>query len=288
MAVEAPVRDAGGGVVAHTPKMTAYFTMVARHPVAQTAAPVHRLAATTPAEEALLTAGKARGLQRRERSRASLDRVPPTEAERLLVHELYLQTLGPPAGTGGADAIPMAQTVLEAVRVCQPQEQNIHQKIFGGFLLREAFELAWANAYLLAGAHPYFLALDDVTFHRPVEIGSLLHLTATVAFAPGAPSTAIQTRVRADVVHPATRERHTTNVFHFTFTASSGTTGGGSGSGDGGPARPRTVRPQSYAEAMEYLDGRRRLRHGGELAAQHGSQLARYFAFTDAAATGAK
>ena len=51
--------------------------------------------------------------------------------------------------------------------------------------MREAFELAWANAYILSGKHPFFLALDDISFHRPVDIGSILHLQSKIAFASG-------------------------------------------------------------------------------------------------------
>ena len=31
--------------------------------------------------------------------------------------------------------------------VCQPEHRNRFNKIFGGFIMRQAFELAWANTY---------------------------------------------------------------------------------------------------------------------------------------------
>ena len=61
-------------------------------------------------------------------------------------------------------------TVLSSLRVCQPSERNVHNKarlipaccgacthllfaqIFGGFLMREACELAWANVYSVCKA----------------------------------------------------------------------------------------------------------------------------------------
>ncbi len=47
-------------------------------------------------------------------------------------------------------------------------------QIFGGFLMRQAFELGWANAYVYARQRPYIEFMDDILFQAPVEIGSLL------------------------------------------------------------------------------------------------------------------
>lgn len=53
-------------------------------------------------------------------------------------------------------------------------------------------------------------------FQRPVEIGSLLFLTAMVVYVEG---NKIQTRVHAEVVDMNTAKRETTNVFYFIFKA---------------------------------------------------------------------
>jgi hypothetical protein len=34
-----------------------------------------------------------------------------------------------------------------------PQERNIHGKIFGGYLMKEAFELAWIGMYMYTHSH---------------------------------------------------------------------------------------------------------------------------------------
>ena len=52
-------------------------------------------------------------------------------------------------------------------------------------------------------------------FQRPVEIGSLLFLSAMVVYVEG---NKIQTRVHAEVVDMHTAQRETTNVFYFIFT----------------------------------------------------------------------
>lgn len=51
-------------------------------------------------------------------------------------------------------------------------------------------------------------------FQRPVEIGSLLFLSAMVVYVEG---NKIQTRVHAEVVDIHTAKRETTNVFYFIF-----------------------------------------------------------------------
>lgn len=39
----------------------------------------------------------------------------------------------------------MEESMLKTVRICFPEQKNLYNKIFGGFLMRQAFELAWAN-----------------------------------------------------------------------------------------------------------------------------------------------
>ena len=58
------------------------------------------------------------------------------------------------------------------------------------------------------------MAVDDIMFQRPVEIGSLLFLSAMVVYVEG---NKIQTRVHAEVVDIHTGARETTNVFYFIF-----------------------------------------------------------------------
>ncbi len=42
----------------------------------------------------------------------------------------------------------------------QPQERNIANKIFGGYLMRSAAELAFSCAFMYAQSQPAFVALD--------------------------------------------------------------------------------------------------------------------------------
>lgn len=84
-------------------------------------------------------------------------------------------------------------------------------------------------------------------------------------------------------------EARTTNTFHFSFAAlapelyavAHGTeavlaTGAQAGQPSACPLLP-AILPASYEEAMQYLDGRRRLQRGASYSRQLGSSLARFF-----------
>ncbi|XP_014668069.1 PREDICTED: acyl-coenzyme A thioesterase 9, mitochondrial-like [Priapulus caudatus] len=123
------------------------------------------------------------------------------------------------------------------------QERNLYGKIFGGYLMRQAFELAWTNAYLYCQSMPVIKAVDDIVFREPVEIGSLLFLSSQIVYTV---ENSMQVKVHAEVVNPASGNHVTTNVFHFIFKA---------------PALKavKVILPKTYIEAMMFLDGKRHL-----------------------------
>ena len=136
-----------------------------------------------------------------------------------VVHDLYLEyskylnTSVPKP----SNIIWMSETVRESLVMCMPQDRNIHNNIFGGHLMRLAFELAFSTGVLYSKSRIHFAALDDIIFKKPVPIGSLLNLRSEIVYAPGAPSRSFQIRVIADVLDPLQGTKDTTNIFHFTF-----------------------------------------------------------------------
>uniref|UniRef100_A0A8C1GIV3 Acyl-CoA thioesterase 9, tandem duplicate 1 n=1 Tax=Cyprinus carpio TaxID=7962 RepID=A0A8C1GIV3_CYPCA len=182
--------------------------------------------------------------RRVELSTASLLKVAPTAEERTLVHSLFLNTLDTRTVSFRSRVLPpnsmwMEDAKMKGLEICHPQERNIFNRIFGGFLMRKAYELGWANACAFAGGRPTLVAVDDIVFRKPVEIGSLLLLSSQVCYTEGIH---IQVRVHTEVLDPLTRQHNTTNVFHFTFRVEKDI-----------PA----IVPQSYGESMLYLDGKR-------------------------------
>ena len=67
------------------------------------------------------------------------------------------------------DSILIRDTRLEYTIICQPQQRNIHGRIFGGFLMRKALELAFSTTYAFAGAAPLFVEADHADFLKPVS-----------------------------------------------------------------------------------------------------------------------
>lgn len=133
----------------------------------------------------------------------------------------------------------MEDTKLKSLDICHPQERNVFNRIFGGFLMRKAYELAWATACSFGGSRPYVVTVDDIMFQKPVEVGSLLFLSSQVCFTQ---DNYIQVRVHSEVSSLDSREHMTTNVFHFTFMSEK---------------EVPLIFPKTYGESMLYLDGQR-------------------------------
>jgi len=142
--------------------------------------------------------------------------------------------------------------------------------IFGGFLLKSTFELAFCCAASLSHSRPRFVSLDPSTFQNPVPVGSVLYLTATVTYTdpPVVPSpadsdantrstpppatnghTRIQVRVDSKVRNVEHRETKPTGQFNYTFMVD----------------KEVGVMPRTYTEFMMYIDARRRTKQVASL-----------------------
>jgi hypothetical protein len=62
------------------------------------------------------------------------------------------------------------------------QHRNTAGRVFGGYLMRVAFELGFSTAYLFSGTHPRFAEVDEVIFHKPVEVGDVVRLRSKVLY----------------------------------------------------------------------------------------------------------
>uniref|UniRef100_A0A2D4FYF1 HotDog ACOT-type domain-containing protein n=1 Tax=Micrurus corallinus TaxID=54390 RepID=A0A2D4FYF1_MICCO len=231
-----------GGI--YCPVLDATFVMVARDPENKRPAFVNPLIVETPEEEKIFNEGEKNKIRRLESSRASLLKVAPTADERNIIHNMFLNTLDSRTVSFRSrvllpNSVWMQDTKLKGLEICHPQERNIFNRIFGGFLMRKAYELGWATAYSYGNSRPYVVAVDDIMFQKPVEIGSLLLLSSQVCYTE---KNNIQVRVHSEVYDPDTRVHHTTNVFHFTFMIEK--------------EIPDVV-PKTYGESMLYLDGKR-------------------------------
>ncbi|KAH3768032.1 acyl-CoA Thioesterase [Pelomyxa schiedti] len=214
----------------------AFFLMAARDPVTHAAAVVPPLAPGTPEERGWNEDAIKRQQQRRQRVEHSLRREPPSVEEWNAIHSFFMQK-----SLQKETYLPMSKTEFKNTLFMQPQERNIHRKIFGGFLMRIAYELAWVTVHMVYKVAPLFLSIDDLNFLKPVEIGSLVTLTSRIVYTTG---NTVQVAVETIVHHPTTTACELTFNAHFTL------------------AVPQSsvicIQPESYEEAMLFLEGRRR------------------------------
>lgn len=228
--------------------LTAKFVMVAMQANAPKTVVVNKLVPRNEEEQAIFDQGMASIERRKAFQDTGIFKQPPTQEERDLLHKLFLEDFDPKTYILKSDECPagaiwMSDAKLSNVIICQPEFQNLYNKVFGGYLMRTAFELAWSTAFILSGHRPKAYHTDDIWFRRPVELGSLLHYEAQVVYTR---DNFMQLSVNATVIKPAEGTKEITNVFHFTFHF------------DEKKPAPRVI-PRSYPESMMYIEGRRYL-----------------------------
>nr|KAF6434917.1 acyl-CoA thioesterase 9 [Rousettus aegyptiacus] len=228
----------------YDPVLEATFVMVARDSENKGPAFVNPLIPEGPEEEELFRKGELNKGKRIVFDSTSLLKMAPSAEERTTIHEMFLSTLDSKTASFRSRVLPpnavwMENSKLKSLEICHPQERNIFNRIFGGFLMRKAYELAWATACSFGGSRPFVVAVDDIMFQKPVEVGSLLFLSSQVCFTQG---NYIQVRVHSEVASLDNKEHTTTNIFHFTFMSEKDVP---------------LVFPRTYGESMLYLDGQR-------------------------------
>ncbi|KAK4549858.1 hypothetical protein LTR36_005159 [Oleoguttula mirabilis] len=245
--------------------ITCQCTMVSLDPGTKKPVKIAAVRTDTEEEKRLYAEGEENSKHRKELSQRSLLKTTPNDEESDLIHAMWQRQLkyhDPNDSMRKPDNVYfMDATRLSTANIMQPQYRNRHHfMIFGGFLLKQTFELAFCCAASFAHSRPTFVSLDPSTFQNPVPVGSVLYLTATVVYTDppevagetdGAAqekeqdsNTRIQIRVDSkvrDVEHGATKP---TGQFNYTFTVEKNV----------------KVLPRTYTEFMMYVDARRRAR----------------------------
>ena len=255
----------GASVKAEDVMITCQCTMVSLEPTTKKPVAINPVCVDTQEEKRLFQQGEANSKQRKELSQRSLLRQTPDDEESDLIHSIWQRQLkyhDPNDSLRKPEKVHfMDATQLSTASIMQPQYRNRHSfMIFGGFLLKQTFELAFCCAASFARIRPTFVSLDPSTFENPVPVGSVLYLTATVVYTDpplvhGASDgevarasrnensqTRVQVRVDSkvrDVEHGSSRS---TGQFNYTFTVD----------------KDIKVMPRTYSEFMVYVDARRR------------------------------
>ncbi|ODN03305.1 Acyl-coenzyme A thioesterase 9, mitochondrial [Orchesella cincta] len=221
----------------------AKFVLVARDSMNRGPAIINPLKADTNEEQEFLNIGKIRQQVRKEREEENIFKKPPNEEERKIIHDRFIQksNISKPIPT---NTKMMSDSILKTVFICQPQYRNRNNKIFGGFTMRMAYELALTNTFIYGKKRPRIVNIDDIKFLYPVEIGSIFRVRSHIGYVEG---NFVQSVVYAEVVYPKTGEILKTNEFHVTFQVPQ----------EAGEDPVPTLDFETYEEAIHYLNSRR-------------------------------
>jgi len=221
--------------------LTARFLMVTKKPDGKESVPNVELRLETDDDKTWFQRGEYQKNVRRAKDQNSLFKTLPTEIERTMIHDLFMKSIDPTNMRGKlpANTVWMRDAKLENMVICYPVKRNLYGKIFGGYLMRVAFETALANAAILSKSTPKIMAVDSVIFKKPVEIGSFLILQSQVCYSH---DKFMQCSVSAQSLDPQKGDIETTNTFQFTFKSEN---------------EVPVVVPKSYADGLQYLNARR-------------------------------
>jgi acyl-CoA hydrolase len=238
--MEVGLRVGSAGVPDHY--ATCYFTMVARRGEGAQAASVP-LPPLQPGDE-LAERRSARAAERQQawRARRVAAGEPPSAEEYALLSALHgAQDLD---GFSGRRA---GKLVVESWERTFPEQQNYFNAIFGGYIMRRAYELASLCAERIAPARPLVAAVNRVNFFEPVHIGDKLHFTASVVYTEG-PAICVQTAIERHSRDRTARALSNSCLFTFVNVTT-----------EMALAEVPPVHPATYAEDARWLDARRNL-----------------------------
>lgn len=218
----------------------ARFTMVALDSATGKSARVNPLITRTEEERRISEYAQDCKSRKKEAGQSTLDKFPPTVDERLTLHDLYMKQ-SDKEGSSPENSVWMEDTGMQSVLLMQPQDRNIHNKVFGGYLMRRAYELAHATGSVFAKSNVNLLSSDEIVFKKPVPVGSLLNLSSQIIYSPGEHHKSFQISVKAEVTDVETGTTEHTNTFHFSFSSQE-------------KPVPK-IMPRTYAESMKYIEG---------------------------------
>lgn len=165
--------------------MTASFTFVARNPETHKSLAINRLLPLNEKEWMDFKRAESRmSAKKMKAANMDLEKYPPTKAESLLLHQLWAASKELASlKEKPSNIVFMKDTNVKSTMFMQPQYRNRHSyMIFGGYLMRQTFELAYCCAASFSHSLPRFVSLDSLTFNTPVPVGSVLHMDATVVY----------------------------------------------------------------------------------------------------------
>ncbi|KAK5645924.1 hypothetical protein RI129_004388 [Pyrocoelia pectoralis] len=226
--------------------MSALFLMMVRDAATMKAAIINALKATTDEEQELIDKGSLRKEERVQTRSKSITKVIPNAKEQEILHELFIRTIDSKEENFSKLTLPpncewMEDYTLSNLIVVHPEHRNLHNNVFGGFIMRAALEVSYGLGYLFTNSRPLFRTISDITFNKPISLNSLIHMHAHLVCTKGK---FYQIRVHTHAWNAEDSTNFTSNTFHFTYES---------------PTNVKEIFPKTYQESMKYIDGYRNL-----------------------------
>jgi acyl-CoA hydrolase len=232
----------GGAAAVHA--ASCYFTMVARVGEGEAA----RSIAVDPLDYVTEIERRRRdkaikGRETRQERRDTASQ-PPTRDEYALLSTLHAAQEQPDFGhTGGRLAGKLTSTSWERM---YPEQENVPSKIFGGYLIRRAYELATIQAEELAPDRPVIVRVNRINFLQPVRIGDKLRFVSRIVHS-GRTSLCVEVAIERISRDRVTKALSNTCVFTFVNVDDRMV-----------PQPVPPVYPTTYAEDARWLEAHRR------------------------------
>lgn len=153
-----------------------YFTMVAR---GGEAAEESRLLPPLEYQDELERQRAEKSCRERElyRQQQAAGLEPPSREEYALLQELHRAQDDPGFAGLRADRV-----VVDAWERMYPEQEYVPHRIFGGYIIRRAYELSAICAELVAPDRALIAAVNRINFFHPVRLGDKLHYTCRVVY----------------------------------------------------------------------------------------------------------
>jgi acyl-coenzyme A thioesterase 9 len=157
-----------------------YFTMVARSGLGEEAVSVvlPPMDFTDETEQRRFDKALARREEYKQSQAALLE--PPSRDEYRQLTALHRAQEEP-----GFQGHLAGRLVTDAWERMYPEQENVPQTIFGGYLIRRAYELSAICSELVAPGRSIIAAVNRINFMHPVRMGDKLHFTSRVVYTSG-------------------------------------------------------------------------------------------------------
>jgi len=218
-----------------------FFTMVARVGVGSQAASV-----TIPPLEYIDDLEKQRysnAIASREayRTEQSVAQEPPTREEYDMLNRLHHAQ-----EEQNFNGLLASHLVADSWERMFPEQENVPTTIFGGYLVRRAYELSSICAERVAPNRPVIVAVNRINFFHPVRLGDKLHYTTRVVYT-GRTSVSVEANIQRISRDRTSEALSNSCLFTFVNVDKELT-----------PQPVPTIYPTTYGEDARYLQAFRR------------------------------